>query len=518
MVKRIVRQFLKMGVIIVLIVAAWYRLDIYEKLANIEFFSYILANFALSIKVLFFIYLASIGLDVFLHNENPTSTLAWLLVFVSAPFLGYIAYLIFGRTFNKKLNLRSKSFMKEINMEKEKLILTDDLNGKNLAKLLYKNSGAPISYYNDTTVYLEGESQFLEMLNDIKQAKDSIHVEYYIIRSDSTGKEFIKVLASKAREGIRVKVIYDDIGSLDLDDSFLNDLIDAGADVGNFLPVYLPRFAKELNYRNHRKILIIDNKIAYMGGMNIGDEYRGRNKYFKFWRDTHLRIEGEAVKYIQKCFIQDWFFVKSKISKSRSKYLGEALLKTDVDYSHLNIQPMQIVASGPDRKWQTINQAYFLMICSAKSHIIITTPYLVPDLAITSALKTAALSGVKVDIVVPSKPDHFFVYWSTRANFETLMEAGVNIHEYTKGFIHSKGIVVDGKICSIGTANFDIRSLKLNFEINSFIYDEYLSGKIEDVFMQDISDSVKIDPVLYKKRPFKNKMLESLGKLVSPLQ
>ncbi len=317
---------------------------------------------------------------------------------------------------------------------------------------------------------------------------------------------------------MEVNLIYDDLGSYNLEDSILEKLKKSGVNVVSFLPLRLPRLTKSLNYRNHRKIIIIDEKVAYIGGMNIGDEYRSLGKNIDFWRDTHLRIEGEAVCTIQRCFVQDWLFATSKSPKRESDFIRKKLLNNSLDVAKLKYQPMQIVASGPDTKWQSIRQAYFMMICKARESIKITTPYLVPDAAIMSALKTAALSGVKVDIIVPKKADHFFVYWSTRSNLEGLMDAGVNIYEYNKGFIHSKGIVIDGCLSSVGTANFDIRSLMLNFEINAFIYDKDLTLEIEEAFDEDVSNSVQIDRKKYKRRGFGVKLLEALGRMVSPLQ
>ncbi len=529
MLRRLGRQVLQVTIFVLLILAIWYRFDIYAKLLSIEPLSYIVENFAFSIKIIFLIYLGGVALDIFLHNENPATTISWILVFIASPFFGYIAYLVFGRAFDKKKKKKTLIALKELDKDIEaffsesqsyKSPYYDVLGEENqkLSELLSNNSRANLSFYNDTKIYLEGESQFDDMIRDIENARESIHVEYFIIKNDSTGEKFFDVLCKKAEQGVSVKLIYDDIGSFALNESFLSKMKNSGAEVKTFLPILFPRFAIGLNYRNHRKIVVIDNDLAYIGGMNIGDHYRNINNPYEFWRDTHLRIEGDAVISIQKCFIQDWIFVTSKSFKNRSKYFGSKVKLKKLQNKNLKVQPMQIVPSGPDSKWQSIMQAYFLMICQAKKSIKITTPYLVPNASIMEALKTAALSGVRVDIVVPSKADHFFVYWSTRSNFEQLMKAGVNIHEYQKGFMHSKGIVIDGKLSSIGTANFDIRSLKLNFEINSFIYDEELSRKIEEAFDEDIRNSVMVDENIYSVRPFWQKLLESLGKLVSPLQ
>ncbi len=518
MVKRLAKQIFRIIIFISLIFLISYRFDIYEKLMSLKPFPYLFEHFTFGVKILFFVYLGLIGLSVFLKNENPASTISWLLVFFASPVWGYIAYLVFGRSFNMGKKRTIKKALKKVGIKADKLVLPEGFKSQKLATMIYNSSGAALNSYNNTKLYLEGERQFRDVIEDIKAAKNSIDVEYYIIKSDSTGKEFTNCLCEKAKSGVEVNLIYDDVGSYNLDDSILTNLKEAGANVVSFLPLRLPRLSKSLNYRNHRKIIIIDEKIAYIGGMNIGDEYRSLGSKANFWRDTHLRISGEAVHSIQRCFVQDWLFATSKSDKSNSDYIRKKLLNKTVSPDELTFQPMQIVSSGPDTKWQTIRQVYFLMICSAKKSITITTPYLVPDFAMMSALKTAALSGVKVDIIVPKKADHFFVYWSTRSNFEALLDAGVNIYEYSKGFMHSKGIVIDGEISSIGTANFDIRSLKLNFEINAFIYDKELSREIQRSFKEDIQNSERIDRREYRGRSFGSKLLEALGRMVSPLQ
>ncbi len=518
MVKRLLRQIFRIAIFIGLIFLIMYRFDIYEKITLLKPFPYLYKNFTLGVKFLFLIYLGGIGLSIFMKNDSPASTIAWILVLFASPIWGFIAYLVFGRSFNMGKKRTIKKALKKVGIMPDELVLPKHFTGEKLAQMIYNSSGAALNIYNDSKLYMEGENQFRDVIKDIKMAQSSIDVEYYIIQSDSTGKEFTDALCEKSLEGLEINLIYDDVGSYNLDEAILRKLKKSGVNVVSFLPLRLPRFTKSLNYRNHRKIIIIDEEIAYIGGMNIGDEYRSLSSDYDFWRDTHIRIKGEAVHAIQRCFVQDWLFANSKSDKSKSDYIRKKLLNKSVNTEKLQFQPMQIVSSGPDTKWQSIRQAYFLMICSAQKTIKITTPYLVPDSTIMSALKTASLSGVAVDIIVPKKADHFFAYWATRSSFEALVEAGVNIYEYKKGFMHSKGIVIDGKISSIGTANFDIRSLKLNFEINAFIYDKALSLEIQDSFNEDIKNSDLIDRKEYKNRTFRRKFLEALGRVVSPLQ
>lgn len=277
----------------------------------------------------------------------------------------------------------------------------------------------------------------------------------------------------------------------------------------SFFPVLFPILSRELNYRNHRKIIVIDGKIGFVGGLNIGDEYLGKSPTLGFWRDTHLMIKGDAVFSLQQIFINDWFHV------SKEHLSGDYLFNKQ---NYVGNKIVQITSSGPDSDWKSILQAYFTMISNAEKRVWITTPYLVPEESLKMALIASALSGVDVRIIIPNKPDHFFVYWASRDNIEELLEAGVKIYTYNKGFIHAKIFLADGKVASLGTANLDIRSLEINFEVNAFIYDEKTVERLEEDFMNDISNSDEIFYEKFIKRGIGNRFLESLGRLVSPLQ
>ncbi len=271
----------------------------------------------------------------------------------------------------------------------------------------------------------------------------------------------------------------------------------------------LPVIRRELNYRNHRKILIVDGRVGFVGGLNIGDEYLGHHPQMGYWRDTHLMIKGEAVYSLQSYLLTDWEFVSKKLIEGEIYYprVGKSAE-----------QIMQIAASGPDSDWMSILHSYFTMISTAEKRIWITTPYLVPEESLMMGLKTAALSGIDVRIIIPSKADHMMVYWASRAHIEELLEAGVRIYTYQKGFIHSKILLVDGIGASVGTANLDIRSLEINFEVSAFIYDKLVVNKLEIDFKNDLKDSLEINLEEYTKRSLWTKFMESFGRLVSPLQ
>lgn len=461
-----------------------------------------------------------IAIDVLLDNRDPSSTVAWIMVLFLLPGVGIFLYLYIGRNHRKKktfIKKRGEDYNILNRLLNQQVTFTDygeffknnfqDTKGK-IIPLLLKNTRAPITVNNNVKVLQNGEDTFSEMLKDIENAKKHIHIEYYIIKDSEIGKEFQQLLIKKAQEGLEVRVIYDAVGSWQLSKSFLKPMEDAGVEIHVFLPVKLPFFGSRLNYRNHRKIIVIDGIIGFVGGLNIGDEYLGENEKMGFWRDTHLKIQGEAVYVLQGIFLADWYFV-SKQSLDHPKYFPPQ------GYCGENI--IQIASSGPDSYWASIHQAYFTAINSANERVYITTPYLVPDEGILLALKTAALRGVDVRLLLPIKADHKTVFWASKSHFMELLEAGVRIYLYGKGFVHGKVFVVDDNFTSIGTANLDIRSFKLNFEVNAFIYDKDVNDKVGMDFFYDLSVSEEVLIDEYKERPIQHKIKESIARVFSPI-
>ena len=460
-----------------------------------------------------------ISIMIVLENRGPSRTVAWLLVLILLPVVGIFFYLLIGqnhrrkKTFIKKrkqdyrllrrLLMEQHSFTRNIDIFKQ----YPDIRGK-LIPLLIHNTKSPITVNNSCRVLNDGDETFAEMLKAIEEAEDHIHVEYFIIKESDIGTIFKEALIKKAKEGIEIRLIYDAVGSWRLKESFLKPLRAAGVKVKPFLPVRLPLTGHRLNYRNHRKILIVDGKVGFLGGLNIGDEYLGKNEALGFWRDLHLRIKGEALYVLQAIFLMDWFFVsKEEIDDDRyfppQGYCGEQLI--------------QIASSGPDSFWESIHQAYFTAITSAKNYVYIMSPYLVPDESILMALKTAAISGVDVRILLPNRPDHYTVFWASKSHFMELLQAGVKIYQYQKGFVHGKMILVDDQMTTIGTANLDIRSFQLNFEVNAFIYDMDLCLQVKESFMKDLSDSQQVNRHDYRKRKLLNRVKESLARIFSPV-
>ncbi len=518
MIKIYLNRFLKGSFYILFAVLLWIvlkEIDL-DRYSSAEF-----ENFRNVLKILFYIYMISIAIGVFLSPKNPSSIISWLMVFVAFPFWGFLMYLFFGRSFNKsisakrKAKFRTQQFRTNIRAQKGSVKNEVEVNKimkeyKRLIMLLLNNSESLVYNYNESEIFSDGYQLFDSLIQDILSAKHSINLEYFIIKSDETGNILKDALIKKARDGVEVRILYDGVGSFRLDKEYINELKShENVKIEPFSPVILPSISRELNYRNHRKIAVIDSKIAYIGGMNIGDEYRGLNTKFKYWKDTHLRIKGEAVVGCQRCFMMDWAFATDEILEEE-KFTAPSDVK--------NYQPMQIAIGGPDTKWESMLQAFISLISGAKENIRIITPYLVPDKSIVDALRTAALSGVNVEIIIPDKPDHFFAYWATRSNIKPLIDSGVKVYEYKRGFIHSKTIVVDESVSTIGSTNLDYRSLEINFEINAFIYDADTAIKLKEIFINDLKESEQIEPRVFAKRPFYQKILEGFGKIVSPLQ
>ncbi len=494
----------------------------YEKLLEMHIIStFSWEGFRLFLSWFFAVYIFLLMLLVFFENKNPSKMIAWLIVLAVLPGVGFVFYILFGRNIGKRRRSIKKKeaydnrmvYAARIQQDiMQYITYFDEMNtpvANRLSKLLLKNADAPFLINNRVDILTDGDETFSKILYALESAEDHIHMEYYIIRDDRIGKEIKNVLMRKAHAGLKVRLIYDSVGCWKLSTKYLNDLKEAGVEIHPFFPVAMPILSRELNYRNHRKIIVVDGKVGFVGGLNIGDEYLGRDESIGFWRDTHMVIWGEAVYGLQNTFVNDWNYV------SKQSINCDALFPKQ---DHQGDTIVQIATSGPDSQWHAIEQAYFTMISSAKNRIYITTPYLVPDESIMDALKAAALSGVDVRIVIPANPDHFLVYWATQDNIESLLEAGVRVYAYEKGFVHAKLIVVDSEISTVGTANMDVRSFRINFEVNAFVYDVDVAKRLEDDFFNDLKNCREIELEAHQARGLGRRFLESLGRLVSPLQ
>lgn len=482
---------------------------------SMHIFSYVLMFFSI-LNIL----LAAI--IVFKERRDASSTWAWLLVLVFIPLGGFFLYLMLGQNLNrhrlfhwddrKKLGLEQmlKKQITHIRDGSFEFSSEPERASQDLIYMQLLNNEAPFTSDNAVDIYTTGGEKFKNLLHDIDQAQNHIHLQYYIIKKDNLGKRIRDALIEKAKQGVKVRVLYDELGSRTLPNNFFADLRKAGGEVEVFFPSKFAFINFRMNYRNHRKIVIIDGKIGYVGGFNIGDEYLGLSPRFGNWRDTHLRIQGKAVLSMQTRFILDW---------------NQASYGHDIDYDPV-LYPnedakgtvgMQIVTSGPESEWPQIKDGYIKMISMAKKSITIQTPYFIPDASLLDTLRIACHSGVNVNIMIPNKPDHLFVYWASLSNIGGLLKAGANVYIYDNGFIHAKSIVVDDEISSVGTANFDIRSLKLNFEINAFIYNKDVAKQLIDAFQEDVKLSRKLTWEEYQHRSRWIRFRESISRLLSPI-
>ncbi|WP_309868019.1 cardiolipin synthase [Bacillus sp. SLBN-46] len=459
-----------------------------------------------------------IGFVIFFENRHPTQTITWLVVLGSFPLIGFIFYLLFGRNYRKERMFRKKYFLDKqafLTVEGDDDPRSEEkrrLLGEHQARLFtlaHKLGNSPISFDTSTKVLTNGEETFRNIIDELKRARHHIHLEYYIVRHDHIGQEIKDILIGKANQGVKVRFLFDAVGSWKLSKAYINELRGAGIETVPFGPVRLPFLNNKFNFRNHRKIIVIDGTIGFVGGLNIGDEYLGRDKEIGFWRDTHLMLKGEAVRTLQLIFLQDWYYM------TNHSFLTAEYLSPQLDYkSHGGVQ---LIAGGPDNEWSVIKNIFFAMITSAKKNVWIASPYFIPDEDIFSAIKVAALSGVDVRLLVPNRPDKRIVFHASRSYFPELLEAGVKVYEYERGFMHSKIVIVDDELASIGTSNMDMRSFHLNFEVNAFLFRTNSTEKLVMEYLNDLKYAKELNLLTFQKRHFGLRILESTARLLSPL-
>lgn len=473
--------------------------------------------------IFYYIYLVLTIIYLLLDNREASSTFAWTFVLIAFPITGLIVYLLIGR--NRRKSHKHKEFkqhlINDLNISLKECI-DDQKNNLNelyriesfsswrkLFELLFTNSNSLLTTKNSIKLFYCGKDKFDWLIADLRNAKKFIHMEYYIWRSDDLTEEIKNILIEKKKEGVEVRILYDVIGSLSIKPKYIKELRKNGIEVYSYDNQHTFISMHSLNYRNHRKIAIIDGTIAYSGGMNMGQEYIDGGKQFSQWRDTHARIEGEAVAILQSIFTTSWHNT-TKEELTEKKYFPE---NSDSSMS----MPMQITTSGPDSEWSSIEQLYFNLITSAQECICIQTPYFVPSESIYKALLSAALGGIEVNIMVTGNADKRLPYWAAFSFFEDLLKAGVNIYHFKKGFMHAKTIVVDHDISSVGTANMDIRSFQLNYEVNMLIYDRDTAHDLDEQFKKDLECCHRLTlEEYYKIGKFKN-FRNSIARLFAPL-
>ncbi|WP_315971386.1 cardiolipin synthase [Paenibacillus sp. N3.4] len=461
---------------------------------------------------------------VFLERRNVAATWSWLMVLLFIPILGFLLYVMLGQNLSRrklyKWNRRMLERVQQVISEQRQQLMdgtltyVDPLVGQ-YKDLIYMNvatNDAFLTQDNGVHIFTDGVAKFSDLLMKIEAAESHIHIQYYIVKNDSLGRKVIEALTKKAEQGVKVRFLYDDIGSRTLKDSFFQDFVKAGGEKAAFFPSRIPYLNYRVNYRNHRKLVVIDGQIGYMGGFNIGNEYLGLNPRFGYWRDTHLRLTGSVVRALQSRFILDWNLASSTPLDVEPSYFPERMEITQSEQV-----PMQIVASGPNEAWPHFVFTFLKMIHMAKSRILLQTPYFIPEESMLNALRIAALSGIEVRIMIPQKADHLFVHWASLYYVGELLRAGVKCYLYDQGFLHAKTIIIDGKVASVGTANFDIRSLRLNFETNALMYHAETAKKLENTFWKDMEGCLELTLEEYEKRSLRIRFLESISKLISPI-
>lgn len=444
------------------------------------------------------------------ENRNPLKSLPWLIVLVLAPVAGLFLYFFFGQNLSKRRNI-SRRARKQLDARIEAGARLDRPQPPDpfrpLERLLTVTAHAAPYYGSRFEVYADGCSKMSALLQAIAAARHHIHLQYYIIEEDRTGSRLRDALLRKAREGVEVRILYDDVGSRGVGKRFFESMRREGIEVRPFLHVQFPRFTSKVNYRNHRKIAVIDGRVGFLGGMNIADRYLYGNELGP-WRDTHFRIEGGGVAGLQASFLNDWYATTRRRITDKAYYPPCELDEPNI---------LQILPSGPLGKWRTLLQATCLAVSRARRRIWIETPYYLPTEALNNALQTAALAGLDVRLLLPLHSDSKAVELAVHSYLDDMLRAGVRVCFHTAGFLHAKVLVIDDELAVIGSANMDFRSFEHNFEVSAFVYDRPLVARLSRLFERDLAQSRRLQPAEWFRRPRLRRFAESLMRLFSPL-
>lgn len=477
---------------------------------------------ALSLTVIYFLNLGTIIRMIFRQRDEPIYIIAWTMIMSFVPLFGFILYLLFG---HGPILKKKRTFIDEIETSQYQEIVNEQrdfiqslkrkkCNYTSLINFNLNYNQSLITSKNNIELFFDANEKYPALLEDLKQAKETINILYFIIRNDQSGQALIEILAKKAREGIKVRLVYDDGGSFMTPSSFFRPLIEAGGIVVKHYPAKFKIFTLNWNYRNHRKIVVIDGKIGYMGGMNIGDEYLSLNPKYRPWRDAHFKVEGEMVPLLQMRFFKDYFMVcenqleSNQIEKEIDLYFPPTTCEEETF--------VQLICDGPDQRTDHMRSAYIKLITTAQESIWIQSPYFIPDSEFLHVLKIASQSGIDVKIMIPVIPDNHFVHRATTSYIKELLEAGIEVYFY-EGFLHSKIIVIDRVISTVGSVNMDVRSFSINFEITAFIYDEEIAATCAQQFEVDQLNCRLLDFEYEKQKSKFIKAEESVYRLLSML-
>lgn len=472
--------------------------------------------FQVAFGLLYLVAIFVISFYIMLENRSSTNTILWISFVFFVPIVGYFFYIYSGQLtrqgllFHDKRKKADAVFEEEEPLAKRRNELALNDAQISVSKVVQAMADTPVRTNNEVEVLTNGKEAFPEIREKLRNATSFIHMVYYLFNSDETGKEIRDILIEKAQEGVTVRLLFDSAGSLKLKKKDIQMMRDAGVHVHVFLPLSSALLTQTFNFRNHRKIIVIDNEVGFVGGMNIGDEYHGISKEFPNWRDTHLMVRGMAIKELHLTFLMDWWYITKE--NIIHEYSQKPVAQPDE-----GSKCMQVVPSGPHNHHQIMRDVYTALINSAKDSVMIATPYFVPSREIHSALRIAAQRGVEVKLLIPNISDSWLAYYAGHSYFEELLEDGIEIFLYEKDFMHHKIMIIDDHTASVGTANMDVRSFYLNFEVNVLLYDGKPVKKLIRNYQDDLKESRKIDYDQFHKRSTKEKAKESLARLFSPV-
>lgn len=480
-------------------------------------------NWLLLAELIYILLIIAVCVRIVFDTRSSTKAAAYILLVIFLPFIGIFIYFSVGVNYRKRKLYSKNLFADELKVQVDEFIRKNRdrifetapeslIKYSSLADLVLNQNFSPLSDDNSVELMINGEEKFPAVFEAIANARHHIHLEYYIFEPDQIGLEFIELLIKKAAEGVKVRFIFDDFGSHKLHKQ-VKRMRKAGIEIFPFYEIKFFFFANRMNYRNHRKIIIIDGETGFLGGINVSDKYINldRNGNEWFWRDTHLKVEGSIVRSLQYIFMVDWNFCSKQKLEPNRHFFPESKNEKSGD------KIGQLVASGPDSDAPYILQSLCRAISLAKEEILITNPYFIPSPTIMDLLLITALSGVKVKLLVPGISDSKLVNLANHSHFGELLQAGIEIYTYSKGFVHSKTIVIDSDLAIVGTANMDFRSFDLNFEVNALIYDCELADQLRKSFYSDLEDSDKVEIEKWKKRPVYMQLMDRIVRLVSPL-
>ena len=472
-----------------------------------------LSTWLLFVGILIYFAIIIISVVVVLReNRNPIRSLSWVIALIFLPGIGLIFYLFFGRSMRGEMLSQANRRKLQHSFRPYGVKIQDsDLKKeqKNLIILGSEVCGYPLTQNNEIEIITDGATKFESLKKDLINAKKSIFLQYYIFLDDVIGRQISEILIEKAKAGLEVKVIYDHVGSFSASNSFFKKMEENGIEVHPFFRVNFPQFANRINWRNHRKIVVIDDTIGYIGGMNIADRYAfGNGKNKDLWRDTHFRIIGDIVESLKYSFVVDWNFGK------KEPYIPSPLQPLR---KVINTTGIQLVTGGPVSTWDNLSLMFLKAISSAKKLIWIQTPYFLPTDALFNALQAAALANIDVRIMMPAHTDSLLLHYASFSYISQSLAAGIKIYLYQPGMLHAKAMMIDDDLVTAGSTNFDFRSFENNFECNLFIHDQEVNKQMRDIFYADMKDCIKVQKEKWRKRPLSHRFLESLLRLVSPI-